>query len=161
MWFQCFFVWQILWFSLYSYSSFFFCFLSLLFATFVCHWAAHIAVAVVINGPTKAEDVSWWWWWWRWYCLLGLADLPGLPFKWNLCSQARPQPALHWLWLHLPTPTSTRTPTATASLTLCHQSPLSSSWPNEACCKASRQRRGGSGATLVNAAKLRRRSTKP
>lgn len=33
-------------------------FLSLLFATFVCHWAAHIAVAVVINGPTKAEDVS-------------------------------------------------------------------------------------------------------
>lgn len=37
---------------------FFFCLLSLLFATFVCHWAAHIAVAVVINGPTKAEDVS-------------------------------------------------------------------------------------------------------
>lgn len=61
------------------------------FATFVCHWAAHIAVAVVINGPTKAEDVS------RDDAAADDDDtrvwplwlLAGLPFKWNLCSQAR------------------------------------------------------------------------
>lgn len=50
-------------------------------ATFVCHWAAHIAVFVDINGPTKAEDDN--------DDDGDDDDASGLPFQWNLCSQAR------------------------------------------------------------------------
>lgn len=150
---------------------FFFCLLSLLFATFVCHWAAHIAVAVVINGPTKAEDVSRWWWWWRWYddsatASAWLAWLTCLACHLNGIYAAKPGP-------ECPSPACCRRHSTGFSCIFQHQ--LSNSNSNCDCksnalssIAAQLQQQlakwsmlQGKEAKGVNAAKLRRRSTKP